>query len=688
MRRFWVSTAALSGAVLCGCGSNGGASDGSDTGQDAMPAVDATRPDAATDGAQHDAALPDVGPPDAAVPVTCGAGQPWAPGTPIFREVTAEWGLEALGVAGVRLNVLDYDGDGRPDLLVRNGGGNEDFSPGGVRTKWLLHNTGDGHFEDVTRDSGLLQLRFPGPGKEDVGHDVSVAAAADVDNDGDVDVFLGAPVQAAGGPADQETGELLLNQGDGTFVLGPADSEVRRVSQVAVPAGASFTDIDRDGKIDLWLPQNIAANANQPLQDRLYRGDGAGAFKDITLAAGLGTRDWVNISDLNAGLAHSMAWSSTACDLNGDGIPELMAASYGRGPNALHQGKQSGNRVRYTNRSVSSGYAYDDRMDWTDNESARCYCKLHRDAEDCADVPNPRTVCRNDGDILRWDHANDREPFRRGGNNATTVCADVDNDGDMDLMTTTIVHWDVGSSSDPSELLFNTGESDVKFVRPGNETTGLVREHVVTGWNDGDMTAAVFDFDNDGWPDVYIGSSDYPGDRGLLFHQDPGTPGHFTPVPTSDSFEHNRSHGVVAVDFDHDGDLDLAVGHSLSRCDASEPNNCYATGQIRLFENLMGNTNAWLQLQLEGGAGMNRSAVGARVTVTAGGVTQTQEVDGGHGHFGTQRDLMLHFGLGAACEADVTVRWPDAALTTTTFHVTADHRYQVRPEGAPTAVDE
>ena len=46
--------------------------------------------------------------------------------------------------------------------------------------------------------------------------------------------------------------------------------------------------------------------------------------------------------------------------------------------------------------------------------------------------------------------------------------ADLDNDGWMDLMTHEIVHWDVGSSSDPSEILHNLGDSEVRFERPGN----------------------------------------------------------------------------------------------------------------------------------------------------------------------------------------------------------------------------
>ena len=53
------------------------------------------------------------------------------------------------------------------------------------------------------------------------------------------------------------------------------------------------------------------------------------------------------------------------------------------------------------------------------------------------------------------------------------------------------------------------------FERPLNENTGLTREYTITASNDGDITATVFDFDNDGNKDIYIGSTDYPETRGF-----------------------------------------------------------------------------------------------------------------------------------------------------------------------------
>jgi enediyne biosynthesis protein E4 len=610
-------------------------------------------------------------------PAICNAGSRWQPGTAVFREVTDDWGLTAAGAMGARISVTDIDGDGWADLFVRNGGGPDDFTTGGTRASWLLRNTHAG-FEDVTVASGVRANRAGNP---DFGRLGEVVASADVDNDGDLDIFTAAP-------SDTEAGELMKNDGTGSFSLGPTDSDARLTLS---PAGVSFIDYDRDGFIDLWIAENARGSAT--LQDRLYRGDGSGAFADVTDGAGLTTLDWdfgapdpSLFPDLNAGLGHSWGWSSAACDLNGDGSPELLAASYGRAPNSLFQAVGDGT---YTNRSVASGYAYDDNQDWTDNISAQCYCNDYPADPDCDLPPPPSVDCvawkAGLGGQYRWNHATDREAFRLGGNSAATTCADVDNDGAIDLVTGEIAHWDVGANADKAELLVNSGETDVRFSRPGNDATGLSRAYpaplTVTGWNQGIMTSAVFDFDNDGWQDVYLGDSDYPGDRGRLYHQE--SAGHFVELDTGDFFEHNRSHGVVAADFDHDGDLDVIVGHSLARCDATLPNNCYATAQVRAFENLMGEQSNWIQVRLEGGPGTNRAAIGARVTVTAGGVTQTQEVDGGHGHYGTQNDRVLHFGLGESCEAQVTVRWPDAALDTQEMSLPSGYRFYVKQGSAP-----
>ena len=127
----------------------------------------------------------------------------------------------------------------------------------------------------------------------------------------------------------------------------------------------------------------------------------------------------------------------------------------------------------------------------------------------------------------------------------------------------------------------------------------------------------------------------------------------------------------------------MVAGHSLMRCEGFPGDDCGPTPQIQLYENLVSETTRWLQLHLTGAEGTNRAAIGARVEVAAGGVTQTHFVDGGHGHFGLQRDLTLHIGLGQACDAQNTVQWPDREGTVETFTATANQRLEVIQGAAP-----
>ncbi len=620
-------------------------------------------------------AAPDM-PEEDALEAVCTAGTFYQPGTSAFRDATTDWGLD--GVQGTRLAVGDVDGDGWADLLVRRGGvRSNDWSPEGARHSWLMRNTGNG-FEDFTEQSGLDSPRIAND--ENLGRPFEIVAFGDVDNDGDLDIYTGAttvdPAVARG-----ETSEIMINSGDGFFSFTTQNNPLRREARIDVPAGASFIDANRDGNLDLWVPQHNYEPSTGGIafsQDLFYRGDGAGLFADVTETMGLQTREWDEPEDLNAGLSHTRAWGAVACDLNNDGNAELMAPSYGRSPNHLWQAVEGADGITFENRSVASGYAYDENQTWWDNQFALCYCRDNRSAEGCDMVTvDPAIGCQNN-----WNHGFDRQPFRLGGNSGATVCADLNNDGWMDLLTTEIKHWWAGTGADQSDILLNNGEADVSFDRAAaREDMGFFVEHPTSpSWDEGHMSATVLDFDNDGWPDFYIGASDYSGNYGLLYQQE--SPGMWRDVPVGDYFEHNRSHGVVAADFDRDGDLDLIVGHSRSRCSDTEPNNCYETAQVRAFENTLGDQGNWLQVRLEGGENTNRAAIGARVEVTTpDGVTQTQEVGGGYGHYGAQNDTVLHFGLGTECEASVTVRWPDRALTEESFELVSGYRYDVAQGG-------
>ena len=683
LRLMWVAVGLC--LAVTGCSVDQGTGDGDASADVAMADTSevADSSDGLAEDGAEDGAGDGTGPGMDATPPprpACVPGAAWSPGTSLFVERTQEWGL--TGVEGEYLTVTDMDGDGWADLIARNGGGPDDFSPGGERSKYLLRNRGDGTFEDQTQSSGIFASReMPDPL---FGASAKVVATGDVDNDGDLDVFIGRsrldPWAGVG-----ETSELMLNNGDGTFTLGPEESDARSVSKPSNPAGITFVDYNRDGWLDLWVVHNETSGP-LGMQDRLLRGDGTGAFEDVTQAAGLSTTGWSTLEKLNTAVAHTWGWGSTACDLDNDGWPELLAASYGRMANHLWQGGMQEGEVVFDNASISSGYAFDERTDWTTNLSAQCYCKDEPTAEDCDLCPAPAdpNICTGlanaFGPNYRWNHDTGRQPFSLGGVTGTTVCTDINNDGHLDLMNYEIVHGDVGESADPTEILVNAGGDSIWFERPGPQTTGIYREESSPFWDHGDMTGAVFDMDNDGWQDVYIGSAEYAGTRGFLYRQK--EPMVFETVSDTDGFLHWRAHGVTVADFDQDGDLDIVVGHSHHRCEGFWDTECAPTKQIRFFENVFGQQNNWLRIQLIGTGPANAAAIGARVTVEAGEVTQTHVVDGGHGRFGLQGDLTQVFGLGAACDATVTVLWPDAEGTVQTFSAFANATYHVTRGGA------
>ncbi|MEX0708268.1 MAG: CRTAC1 family protein [Woeseia sp.] len=176
------------------------------------------------------------------------------------------------------------------------------------------------------------------------------------------------------------------------------------------------------------------------------------------------------------------------------------------------------------------------------------------------------------------------------------------------------------------------------------------------------VSAVAGDFDNDGDVDLYLACRTGAANIANRYYDNDGT-GRFTlvanaggaegPIGTNVADGAGTADSVVVADYDNDGFLDLFVnnGFNLRPKGYGGPSN--------LFRNL-GNNNRWLQLDLVGTRG-TREALGARVQVTAQGLTQTRAVDGGY-HRWSQNHGRIHFGLGSANAVDVSIRWPDGTI--------------------------
>ena len=596
------------------------------------------------------------------VAVACDAHATKGPATLVDRSDV--WGLKAANIVGNRITSADLNNDGFPDLIIHAiGSNNREVIGQAPHLMYVLMNepgpSGGRMFVDRTLESGYGKAAD----SDTELRSAQSALFADVDNDGDLDVWSGVftaydKVQNPPTPADLDRSQILLNDGKGHFSTATTSAVSPAKGRPTI--GATFADVDRNGVIDLFV--GFFATTS-PSTQQLLLGVGDGTFSDISTTAGVTTNT-----------TRRAAYGISSCDLDDDGNPELLVSAYARGPNVLYK---SDAPLHYKDFGVAAGFAYDANQTYADNEFFKCYCTLHAAAVDCQGVEAPNVSCPMPADAY-WSPLSDTKPARLGGNTFSTVCSDITGDGKLDLYNAEIAHWWTGQSADKSELLVNqTDATGIHFERPGQEATGLTFSHPTVDWNEGGIMAAAADIDNDGREDVLVGASDYPDQYGLYFHQK--ADGKFEEIGEAQGFHHPCTSGMTVADFDRDGDLDIVVGSGTAR-DCSK---IWSSNEVHFYENDANQKGHFLAIRLVGnGTTTNRTGIGARVTVKADETTLMRELNGGYGHMGMQNDTVLFFGLGdCAIVHAVDVRWPDGSLTTSHFdNVVADRLIEIRQD--------
>lgn len=479
--------------------------------------------------------------------------------------------------------LFDFDNDGDLDVYLVQGHSLDapraDPSLRGRLYRNDLEVKADGqrslHFTDVTAQSGINATAY--------GFGVTTG---DIDNDGFVDLYL----TSFGGC------QLYHNNGNGTFTDVTASSGV--ANQPGFAVSAAFLDYDRDGRLDLYVGNNVnyrgldketvcpnpagARDYCPPqiyggLRDRLYHNVGNGRFADVTARA-------------LPGLRPRPALGVATADFDGDGWIDIYVANDGE-DNMLWLNQKDGT---FKESGLAAGAAV--------TAEGKAEASMGVDA------------------------------------------GDVDNDGDEDLVMTEL-------TSQGFNLYVNDGTA--RF-RDQGALSGLGPASTqYTGWG-----TTWFDFDNDGLLDTFSANGTiialeghdqmaFPYDQHRLLFQNRGN-GRLENVTSQAgaSFEMSESgRGAAFGDIDNDGDVDVLVGNDA--------------GRTRLLINNIGNRQHWLGLRLVG-ASARRDMLGAKVGVTSqDGTTRWRRVRT-DGSYASANDPRVLVGLGdSAAPVRIRVLWPD-----------------------------
>jgi hypothetical protein len=477
-------------------------------------------------------------------------------------------------------------------------------------------------FTDVTEAAGLgdLSARI-----------AAMASWGDYDNDGDADMVL------TGGSGKR----LYRNEGDGTFL------DVTEIAGITAMGSNSpaFLDFDNDGNLDLFM-----SGINSDFGDLLYRNRGDGTFLDVSQMAGMepearSTRKSLIFDD------------AMSFDYDNDGLLDIFVMNFDTpAPNFVYRNEGNGRFKEMAGQIELDKLGFTGIVlgDYDGDGDLDLFIPVPGDDIFSSTLSDQGTdvLYRNEGDGTFIDVAQ-QAGVQRTANHVSGFFWDYDNDGDLDLFVRVLHHGD----ADGFNILYRNNR-DGTFTEV-TQQAGIARVKKHAG--------GIYygDYDNDGWLDLCVtyqpGGS--PGLLPVLLYHNNGD-STFTDMSKMVGIGtiSRENAGVSFVDYDDDGDLDILMG-------------IHGQSKFALYRN-DGTSNRWLQLKLVG-AQSNRDAIGARVKVTAGGLSMLREIAGGSFNFCQHDRLPLHFGLGRNAQADVIeIRWP-SGITQTFTDIPADQRLTI-----------
>lgn len=418
-------------------------------------------------------------------------------------------------------------------------------------------------------------------------------AWADLDGDGDLDLFVGFK---------QDEANRLYRNDNGRFVNVAAEAGVADVMDTRA---ASWGDFDADGDADLFVGFTRKSNTAA----RLYRNEGRGKpFADVASSVGLDV-----IGEIR---------QPSFVDYDGDGDLDLFVAVRDA-PNLLFRN----DGARFVSVGKQAGLADPRRT------VGAVWFDLDADGDLDVFVANQNGdlngMFRNDGgtfsDVAAALGMDAAGRAQTSGSNGPSV-ADFDRDGDLDLFV---------AGYGPNFLYRNDGAG--RFTEIAAEA-GVAGGALATPSRWGDV-------DNDGWIDLYVSSYiDKPvNERDFLFHN---VKGRFEDVLPALKLPHGATHGIQWVDYDADGDLDFSLANN-------NPGGTHALYRNQLVAD--DTTGSVEVLVVDQSSRATRA--GAEVRVYAAGTRNLLGmgiVDSGGGYC-SQNVMPVHIGVGDSEKVDIEV---------------------------------